>query len=135
MYEDYPFWFTFFTELGYRVVLSPPASHKIYELGIESIPSESECYPAKLAHGQIQWLINNGVRFIFYPSLFYERNEFTEAGNHYNCPIVTSYSENIKNNVEDLKLRNVDFRNPFIAFDSPEDIYPRLIEALPEVDP
>lgn len=135
MYEDYPFWFTFFTKLGYRVVLSPQASHKIYELGIESIPSESECYPAKLAHGHIQWLINNNVKFIFYPSLFYERNEFKEAGNHFNCPIVTSYSENIKNNVEDLKLKSVDFRNPFIAFDSPEDIYPRLIEALPEVDP
>ena len=135
MYEDYPFWFTFFTRLGYRVILSPPASHNIYELGIESIPSESECYPAKLAHGHIQWLINNGIKFIFYPSLFYERNEFKEAGNHFNCPIVTSYSENIKNNVEDLKANNIDFRNPFIAFDSPEDIYPRLIEALPEVDP
>ncbi len=133
MYEDYPFWFTFFTRLGYRVVLSPQASHKIYELGIESIPSESECYPAKLAHGHIQWLINKNVKFIFYPSLFYERNEFEDAGNHFNCPIVTSYSENIKNNVEDLKLKNVDFRNPFIAFDCPEDIYPRLIEALPEV--
>ncbi|MBQ4482607.1 MAG: 2-hydroxyacyl-CoA dehydratase [Lachnospiraceae bacterium] len=135
MYEDYPFWFTFFTVLGYRVVLSPVASHKIYELGIESIPSESECYPAKLAHGHIQWLINNNIKFIFYPSLFYERNEFKEAGNHFNCPIVTSYSENIKNNVEDLKLKNIDFRNPFIAFDSPEDIYPRLIEALPEIEP
>ncbi|MBO6147150.1 MAG: 2-hydroxyacyl-CoA dehydratase [Lachnospiraceae bacterium] len=135
MYEDYPFWFTFFTRLGYRVILSPPASHNIYELGIESIPSESECYPAKLAHGHIQWLINNGIKFIFYPSLFYERNEFKEAGNHFNCPIVTSYSENIKNNVEDLKANSIDFRNPFIAFDSPEDIYPRLIEALPEVDP
>ena len=135
MYEDYPFWFTFFTRLGYRVILSPPASHNIYELGIESIPSESECYPAKLAHGHIQWLINNGIKFIFYPSLFYERNEFKEAGNHFNCPIVTSYSETIQNNVEDLKANNIDFRNPFIAFDSPEDIYPRLIEALPEVDP
>ena len=135
MYENYPFWFTFFTRLGYRVILSPQASHKIYELGIESIPSESECYPAKLAHGQIQWLINKGVRFIFYPSLFYERNEFKEAGNHFNCPIVTSYSENIKNNVEDIKIHNIDFRNPFMAFDRPEDIYPRLIEALPEVPP
>ena len=75
------------------------------------------------------------IKFIFYPSLFYERNEFKEAGNHFNCPIVTSYSENIKNNVEDLKLKNIDFRNPFIAFDSPEDIYPRLIEALPEIEP
>ena len=69
MYEDYPFWFTFFTELGYRVVLSPSSNRKIYELGIESIPSESECYPAKLAHGHVQWLINQGVKHIFYPSI------------------------------------------------------------------
>jgi len=72
MYENYPFWFTFFTELGYRVVLSPESSRKIYELGIESIPSESECYPAKLAHGHVSWLINQKVDFIFYPALFYE---------------------------------------------------------------
>ncbi len=91
MYENYPFWFTFFTKLGYRVVLSPLSNRKIYELGIESIPSESECYPAKLAHGHVSWLINQKVDFIFYPALFYERNEFEEANNHYNCPIVTSY--------------------------------------------
>ena len=135
MYENYPFWFTFFNELKFEVVLSPLSTHSIYELGIESIPSESECYPAKLAHGHIEWLIKNGVDLIFYPSLFYERNEFEDAGNHYNCPIVTSYSENIKNNVESLKSRNIDFRNPFMAFTSPEDIYPRLIEAFPELDP
>ena len=70
MYEDYPFWFTFFTELGYRVVLSPSSNRKIYELGIESIPSESECYPAKLAHGHVTWLIRQGIKFIFYPALF-----------------------------------------------------------------
>ncbi len=135
MYENYPFWFTFFTELGFEVVLSPPSTHRIYELGIESIPSESECYPAKLAHGHIEWLISQGVDLIFYPSLFYERSEFPEAGNHYNCPIVTSYPENIKNNVENLTLQNIDFRNPFISFDSPENIYPRLIEAFPELEP
>ena len=56
MYENYPFWFTFFTELKYQVVLSPTSTRKIYELGIESIPSESECYPAKLAHGHVTWL-------------------------------------------------------------------------------
>ncbi|MBQ8597521.1 MAG: 2-hydroxyglutaryl-CoA dehydratase, partial [Lachnospiraceae bacterium] len=100
MYENYPFWFTFFTKLGYRVIVSPVSNRKIYELGIESIPSESECYPAKLAHGHVSWLINQKVDFIFYPALFYERNEFEDANNHYNCPIVTSYSENIKNNVE-----------------------------------
>ena len=97
MYVIYRFCFTFFTKLGFRVVLSPASTRKIYELGIESIPSESECYPAKLAHGHIQWLINNGIEHIFYPSVPYERNEFEDSNNHYNCPIVTSYPENIKN--------------------------------------
>ena len=90
MYENYPFWFEFFTALKYRVVLSPPSTRKIYELGIESIPSESECYPAKLAHGHVTWLIKQGVPFIFYPCIPYERNEFPDSNNHYNCPIVTS---------------------------------------------
>ena len=103
MYENYPFWFTFFTELGYRVVLSPESSRKIYELGIESIPSESECYPAKLVHGHISWLLKQGIGYIFYPCVPYERCEAEGAGNHYNCPIVTSYGENIKNNVDELK--------------------------------
>ena len=100
MFENYPFWYTFFTKLKYEVVLSPTSTRKIYELGIESIPSESECYPAKLAHGHISWLIKKGVKFIFYPCVPYERNEFPDAVNHYNCPIVTSYAENIKNNVD-----------------------------------
>ncbi|MDO4303329.1 MAG: acyl-CoA dehydratase activase-related protein [Bacillota bacterium] len=116
MYENYPFWFTFFTRLGYRVVLSPLSNRKIYELGIESIPSESECYPAKLAHGHVSWLINQKVDFIFYPALFYERNEFEDANNHYNCPIVTSYSENIKNNVEEIGRGEAVLRNPFMSF-------------------
>ena len=71
MYENYPFWFTFFHTLGFRVVLSPVSTRKVYELGIESIPSESECYPAKLAHGHVQWLINEGIKYIFYPSIPY----------------------------------------------------------------
>ena len=122
IYEDYPFWFTFFTKLGYRVVLSPASTRAIYELGIESIPSESECYPAKISHGHIEWLIGQNVDFIFYPALFYERNEFEEAGNHYNCPIVTSYSENIKNNVESITTGKVVFKNPFMNFSSTENI-------------
>ena len=116
MYEDYPFWYTFFTKLGYRVILSPSSNRKIYELGIESIPSESECYPAKLAHGHVTWLIKQGVDFIFYPALFYERNEVEGANNHYNCPIVTSYSENIKNNVEEISNGQMRLRNPFMSF-------------------
>jgi predicted CoA-substrate-specific enzyme activase len=122
IYEDYPFWFTFFTKLGYRVVLSPASTRAIYELGIESIPSESECYPAKISHGHIEWLIGQNVDFIFYPALFYERIEFEDAGNHYNCPIVTSYSENIKNNVESITTGKVVFKNPFMNFSSKENI-------------
>ena len=118
MYEDYPFWATFFTKLGYRVVLSPLSTHRIYEMGIESIPSESACYPAKIAHGHVMWLIEKGVDFIFYPSLFYERSEFKSSDNHYNCPIVTSYPENIRNNVEEITEGRVKFRNPFMAFTS-----------------
>ncbi len=133
MYENYPFWFTFFTKLKYKVVLSPVSNRKIYEMGIESIPSESECYPAKLAHGHIEWLIKQNVDFIFYPALFYERNEFDEANNHYNCPIVTSYSENIKNNVEAIGRGEVVFKNPFMSFREPELILQSLIPEFPEI--
>ena len=133
MYENYPFWYTFFTDLGYRVILSPLSTRKIYELGIESIPSESECYPAKLAHGHIMWLINQKVDFIFYPALFYERNEFKDANNHYNCPIVTSYSENIKNNVEEIGRGEVRFVNPFLSFTSADVIAKALVKEFSEL--
>ena len=127
-YENYPFWFTFFTELKYEVILSPASNRKIYELGIESIPSESECYPAKLAHGHVTWLIRQGLRFIFYPCIPFERREFEDAGNHYNCPIVTSYAENIKNNIDELSGSDIDFFNPFLSFESEEILEQRLIE-------
>ena len=135
MFENYPFWYTFFTQLKYRVVLSPTSSRKIYELGIESIPSESECYPAKLAHGHVTWLLRHGVKFIFYPCIPYERTEFPEAINHYNCPIVTSYAENIKNNVDELQDDSITFRNPFLAFTSEKVLADGLVKefsGLPE---
>ena len=133
MYQNYPFWFTFFTKLGYRVVLSPQSSRKIYELGIESIPSESECYPAKLAHGHVSWLIKQGVKFIFYPCIPYEHKEIDKTNNHYNCPIVTSYAENIKNNVEELITEHIDFRNPFLSFENEEILAKRLREEFPDI--
>ena len=133
MFENYPFWFTFFTKLKYQVVLSPTSTRKIYELGIESIPSESECYPAKLAHGHVSWLIRKGVKFIFYPCIPYERNEFPDAVNHYNCPIVTSYAENIKNNVDELRDPSIDFRNPFLAFTSEAILTARLVEIFKDI--
>ena len=126
MYENYPFWAVFFKTLKFRTLLSPQSTRKIYELGIESIPSESECYPAKLAHGHVAWLIKNQADFIFYPCIPYERDEFPDANNHYNCPIVTSYAENIKNNVDEITSGKVRFLNPFLSFASKKALAEQL---------
>ena len=134
MYENYPFWATFFKRLGFSVVLSPQSTRKIYEMGIDSIPSESECYPAKLTHGHISWLIKQNVDFIFYPAVPYERKEFPDANNHYNCPIVTSYSENIKNNVDEITSGEVKFINPFMSFESEETISQQLVATFSKGD-
>ena len=134
MYENYPFWATFFKKLGFSVVLSPSSTRKIYELGIDSIPSESECYPAKLAHGHVTWLIHQNVDFIFYPCIPYERNEFPDSNNHYNCPIVTSYAENIKNNVDEITSGQMKFLNPFMSFASEETLTSQLIKVFANSD-
>ncbi|MGV8907304.1 MAG: acyl-CoA dehydratase activase-related protein, partial [Acetobacterium sp.] len=129
LYENYPFWHTFFTNLGYRVVLSPESNRKIYEKGMESIPSESVCYPAKLVHGHVQSLIEQGIQMIFYPCIPYEEQEFEKADNWYNCPIVVSYPETIKHNQDDIQTEKINFLNPFIPFDN----HKRLEERLGEV--
>ena len=125
MYEDYPFWFTFFTKLGFRVVISENSNRKTYEKGMESMPSESVCYPAKLSHGHIISLINKGIKTIFYPCIPYSRKEHQEADNKYNCPIVISYSEVIKNNVEEIK--DIKFINPFLPFDT-KNLVKKILE-------
>lgn len=130
MYENYPFWHTFFTKLGFRVVLSPRSSKEIYEKGIESIPSESVCYPAKLVHGHIESLIENGIKYIFYPSLAYERKEFDNVNNHYNCPVVTSYPEVIRNNVDNLENNNIIYRNPFMDLSNQKTLFSNLKDEL-----
>ncbi len=127
MYENYPFWHTFLTRLGYSVVLSPKSSRDIYTLGIESIPSESECYPAKISHGHVMWLLKHGLKTIFYPCIPYERNETPDANNHYNCPIVTSYAENIKNNMEEISAPDITYIRPFLALDNKEALKDRLL--------
>lgn len=133
IYENYPFWFTLFTELGFRVEISPRSSKNIYELGIETIPSESVCYPAKITHGHIMSLVNQGIKFIFYPCIPYEQKEQNEATNCYNCPIVTSYPEVIKNNMDVIRYNNINFMSCFLPIDNEERLSKRLFEELQEL--
>ena len=132
IYENYPFWVTFFNNLGFRVQLSKRSSKELYELGIETIPSESACYPAKLTHGHIVSLIEGGISTIFYPCIPYEEKEDKKADNNYNCPIVTSYPEVIKNNMDIIKENNVKFINPFISFDNKKRLTKRLYDIFKE---
>jgi len=127
MYEDYPFWFTFLTELGFRVIISEKSTRKTYERGMESMPSESVCYPAKLSHGHIEDLLAKGIKTIFYPCMPYSRKEYEKADNKYNCPIVISYSEVLRNNVEGLKSPDIKFINPFLPFDR-ENLVKKVME-------
>ncbi|MEG0157550.1 MAG: acyl-CoA dehydratase activase-related protein, partial [Anaerovoracaceae bacterium] len=127
MYENYPFWYTFFSRLGFRVILSPSSTKEIYEKGMETISSDTACYPAKMVHGHIKWLVEQGVKWIFYPSINYEREEDKAAQNHYNCPIVATYPEVIGNNMDDILEENeVTFSHPFLPYDN--DV--RLIRGL-----
>lgn len=132
IYENYPFWFTMLTSLGFRVVLSDASNKRIYELGIETIPSESACYPAKISHGHIMNLINKGIKTIFYPCIPYEKKEFKDATNHYNCPIVTSYPEVIRTNIDEIKERNVKLIEPFLSLDNYKVLAKRIVEEFKE---
>lgn len=129
MHENYPFWFTFFTKLGFRVELSPVSSKDIYEMGMETISSDTACYPAKLVHGHIKWLIDNGIKTIFYPSINYELIEDEQANNHYNCPIVAMYPEVIAGNMDDqLSAEGVTLIHPFLPYYDDKRLTERLFE-------
>ena len=130
MYEDYPFWHTFFTELGFRVVLSDRSSKNLYQSGITSIASETVCYPAKLVHGHIENLIEKGIKYIFYPCIVNEKKEDIYANNNYNCPVVISYSEVIKNNVDGIRKNNITYINPFLSLNNKEKLKSRLYDEL-----
>jgi len=132
-YENYPFWHTFFTKLSYRVVLSPHSSRFVYEKGLESMPSESVCYPAKLVHGHVMELIQQGVGMIFYPSIVFEKREVAEAADCYNCPIVVSYPEAIRANVDEIRTLNIDYRNPFINLNDKKSMFAELCAEFPNI--
>ncbi len=133
MYENYPFWFTFFTKLGYSVKLSPRSSRAIYDMGISTMPSESVCYPAKLVHGHVTALVRAGVKFIFYPCIPYERIEDENANNHYNCPIVSTYPEVIRLNMTEVFGADVVFKAPFLPYANEKRMYERLCEEFPAI--
>ena len=131
LYENYPLWFTFFNELGFRVLLSQRSSRNVYEKGLESIPSESVCYPGKISHGHVESLLQRGIKFIFYPCAPYEKIEDEGAGNHYNCPIVTSYPEVLRNNIDVLRQDpSITFMNPFLPIFDKQALAERLAEEL-----
>ena len=131
-YENYPFWFTFFTKLGFRVVLSDPSTKKTYEAGIESMPSESVCYPAKLSHGHIMNLLDKHPDFIWFPCSKWERQEDETAGNHFNCPIVASYPEALRLNIDELRETDVAFVSPWVPYHDKDKLAERLVVELTE---
>ncbi|MEC0129604.1 acyl-CoA dehydratase activase-related protein [Paenibacillus odorifer] len=133
MFENYPFWHTLFTKLGYRVILSPKSSKKLFESGMDTIPSESICYPAKMAHGHVQSLIGKGVDFIFYPAVVYEKKEDEAADNHFNCPVVASYPEVIRNNMDGLKDNGIKLVSPFLTFDDISALTKGLVKTFTSI--
>ncbi|MCR5490642.1 MAG: acyl-CoA dehydratase activase [Bacilli bacterium] len=127
MYEQLPLWDTFFKKLGFGTVVSPFSTRDLYRLGQKTIPSDTACYPAKLMHGHIEWLLKEGVDFIFYPSESYNVNEH-RGDNHFNCPVVAYYGELIKKNVTSLKEEN--FIDPFVDLNNPKKAIESLTNAL-----
>lgn len=130
MFENYPLWFTIFTELGFRVVLSGKSDHGMFEKGMSTIPSESVCYPAKMTHGHIQDLINKKIKTIFYPGLPYEVVEDQNSDNHFNCPIVVSYPDVIRNNMDSVEEADVRLLTPFLPLHNRNKLVERLVEEL-----
>ncbi|MDR1768128.1 MAG: acyl-CoA dehydratase activase-related protein, partial [Propionibacteriaceae bacterium] len=128
MYENYPLWFTILTKLGFRVILSGRSSHDVFERGMESIPSENVCYPAKLGHGHIESLLDQGVKTIFYPCVSFEQEQFADADNHFNCPIVAFYPQVLANNLDRLRDDGVRYLNPFLNLSNPDKLAQRLVE-------
>ncbi len=128
MYENYPFWFTLLTSLGFKVMISGRSSHELFETGIESIASENICYPAKLVHGHIKWLLNKGMKTIFYPCVSYEDNLVPNTDNHYNCPVVANYPLVVGANMPELRDPDVRYMHPYFNLADHELMVDRIVE-------
>lgn len=134
MYENYPLWATFFKELGIRAELSTRSSDEMYESGMETIPSDTVCYPAKMVHGHIKWLIDRGLKTIFYPAVVFERQESKNSDNHFNCPIVQSYPDVIRMNVDEIRESKVDYRNPYLNLADRESTVENLYQVFQDFE-
>ena len=151
MYENYPLWFTVLTSLGFRVMISGRSNHELFESGMDTIPSENVCYPAKLAHGHIEALIAKDIKTIWFPCVFYERELVKGAADHFNCPIVATYPEVIRNNVEAVRDgqqegpdgaeggtgpggSGVRMLSPFLNLADPTTLAERLVEVFADWD-
>lgn len=134
LYENYPLWFTIFTELGFRVVLSRFSDHLLFQQGMDTISSESLCYPAKLVHGHIDDLVSRGIKNIFYPCIPYEQKENKGSNNCFNCPIVTSYPEVIYNNMDRIRDGEINFMKPFLPLDNPKKLAKQFVKMFTNIN-
>ena len=134
MYENYPFWFTLLTSLGFKVMISGRSNHELFETGIESIASENICYPAKLVHGHIKWLLNKGIKTIFYPCVSYEEEFVPNTDNHYNCPVVANYPVVIGANMPELRAEGVRYMRPYFNMANHELMVDRIVEEFAWAD-
>lgn len=131
MYEDFPFWFTFFNQLGCEVVLSDYTTKDQYNKAIDTIPSDTACYPAKAVHGHIRDLAQAQVDLIWYPCIQHGPKEFSRD-NNYHCPMVISYPELIRNNMQDV-MGKTPFYAPFLPLADKKSLVPALVKALKEL--
>lgn len=127
MYENIPLWATFFKELGFKVVLSDESNKKMYLKGQHTIPSDTVCYPAKLAHGHIENLISKNIEHIFYPCMSYNFDEGI-SDNCFNCPVVAYYPELLKTNVKELDSNN--FMMEYLSLNNKKLLSKQLYEIL-----
>ncbi len=132
IYENYPFWFTVLTSLGFRVILSKRSDRNTLTEGAETIPSENVCYPAKLSHGHIEDLLDRGITTIFYPCIPYERQTIAESDNHFNCPVVAYYPQVLAANVPRLREPGIRYLMPFLNLDEPDVLPKRIVETFAE---
>ncbi len=134
LYENYPLWFTILSALKFKVVISGRSNHDLFETGMESIPSENVCYPAKLAHGHLEWLLDKGITTIFYPCVSYEAKAFEASDNHFNCPVVAFYPQVIEKNLDRLRTPGVRYLAPFVNLADPAKLAERLVEIFEKWD-